>query len=99
VDTGTNVNLIEPRLAGTIGMNATFRVDLASASGKTLISGTDGSEIELGSVIANSQRFLFSRLEAIHNVLPDVQGVLGHFPDSITCSTSAASASSSGNRT
>lgn len=79
IDTGTNVNLIESRLAKAIGMTATFQVDLASAAGKVAMPGTDGNGIELGPVKANGQKFLFSRLDAIHNLMPDVQGVLGQW--------------------
>jgi hypothetical protein len=79
VDTGANVNLIENGLARTIGMHATFQVDLASAAGKTLMLGSDGNEVNFDSVKANGQKFLFSGLEAIHRCLPDVQGVLGQW--------------------
>ncbi len=78
LDTGTNVNLIETGLARKIGMNATFEVDLASATGKTALPGRDGNEVELGPVKANDQKFLFSGMTAMHS-LPDVQGVLGQW--------------------
>jgi hypothetical protein len=79
IDTGTNVNLIESRLAKAIGMAATFQADLASGTGKTRLPGNDGNEIEVGPVKANGQKFLFSRLDAIRNQMPDVQGVLGQW--------------------
>ena len=79
VDTGANVNLIETGLARKIGMNATFQVDLASSAGKTATQGSDGNEVALDAVKAGGQKFLFSGLEAIHNSLPDVQGVLGEW--------------------
>jgi hypothetical protein len=77
VDTGTNINLIEPRLARTIGMNATFQDEVASPAGMTRLPGSDGNEIELGPVKAHEQRFAFSG--AVHSLLPDVQGVLGQW--------------------
>src|SRR3984957_11016857 len=79
VDTGTNVNLIDTNLARSIGLNATFHVDLASAAGKTLAMGSDGNEVALDSVNAGGQKFLFSGLEAIHNFSSDIQGVLGEW--------------------
>jgi hypothetical protein len=79
LDTGTNVNLIEKRLAGTIGMNAAFHTDLESAAGKTRIGGSDANEVELGPEKANGQKFLYSGLEAIHSLFPDVRGVLGQW--------------------
>jgi len=77
IDTGTNVNLIDPGLASAIGMNATFRDDLATPAGETLLPGSDGNEIGLGPVKAGSQKFLLS--DAVHKLLPDVQGVLGQW--------------------
>jgi hypothetical protein len=79
VDTGSNVNLIEIGIARKIGMNATFLVDLASAAGKIPTSGSDGNEVVLASVKADEQKFLFTRLDAIHQTSPDVQGVLGQW--------------------
>jgi hypothetical protein len=78
VDTGTNVNLIETGLARKIGMSATFEVELASAAGNVAMPGSDGNQVELGQAKANEQRFLFSRMAAMHS-LPDVQGVLGQW--------------------
>jgi len=79
VDTGSNVNLIEAGLARKIGMNAKFQVDLASSSGKTPMGGSDGNEVALGPAKAGGQKILFSGLEAVHNRMPDVQGVLGQW--------------------
>jgi hypothetical protein len=59
IDTGTNVNLIETRLAKSIGMNAAFQVDFASSVGKSLLQGSDGNEVQLDSIKANRQEFLF----------------------------------------
>jgi hypothetical protein len=79
LDTGTNVNLIETGIAKKIGMNATFQVDLASAAGKVPASGSDGNKVALDPVKADDQKFVFSRLDAIHDVSADVQGVLGQW--------------------
>jgi hypothetical protein len=79
LDTGTNVNLIDATLARKIGMTDTFQVNLASAAGSTSTRGNDGNEIALDSVKADNQKFLLSSLDAIHNVSPDVQGVLGEW--------------------
>ncbi len=79
IDTGTNVNLIETRLAKSIGMNSAFQVDFASSVGKTLLQGSDGNEVQVDSVKATRQEFLYSELNVIHDLLPDVQGVLGQW--------------------
>jgi hypothetical protein len=79
VDTGTNVNLIEADLAKSIGLNATFRSELATSMGVTILPGSDGIHLKLDSAIAEEQRFLFLRLEAIHQRWPDIEGVLGQW--------------------
>ncbi len=79
LDTGTNVNLIEKSLALAIGMNVSFHVELESAVGKTSVGGSDENEVELGPAKVNGQRFLYSGLESIHKLMPDVQGVLGQW--------------------
>jgi hypothetical protein len=79
VDTGSNVNMIESDLARKIGMKASFNVELASASGKIPTAGSDGNEIVLDSAHGNNQKFLFTGLEAIHRLDPDVRGVLGQW--------------------
>ena len=76
VDTGTNVNFIEADLARSIGLNATFRTPLTSSIGATSVSGGDGIAVRLDSAKAET-RFLFLRLEAIHDFAPGIQGVLG----------------------
>src|ERR1700722_4750339 len=59
VDTGTNVNLMDTNLARSIGLNATFQIDLTSAAGKSLTRGSDGNEIVLDSAKTDGQKFLF----------------------------------------
>jgi hypothetical protein len=77
VDTGTNVNLIDANLARSIGLTPTFRTKLTSSTGATPVSGGNGIEVLLDSAKAERQEFLFLPLEAIHDFLPDIQGVLG----------------------
>ncbi len=79
VDTGANVNLIEANLARSIGLKATFQTDLASAAGRVAASGSDGNQIELDGATAGSQKFLFSGLESVRSLSPDIQGVLGQW--------------------
>jgi hypothetical protein len=77
VDTGTNVNFIEANLARSIGLKATFRTQLTSSTGATSVSGGDGIEVVLDSAKAEAAQFLFLPPEAIHDITPDIQGVLG----------------------
>ena len=77
LDTGTNVNLIDPALAKTIGMAAKSDVELYSAVGTTMAMGSDDNEITLGPVHAGGQRFLLFGLDAMRGLIPDARGVLG----------------------
>jgi hypothetical protein len=77
LDTGTNMNLIETRLARRIGMQTTFEDVVESAVGKTSLPGSDGNLVELGTVRAEGQRFQYSGLDTIHLLWPDIHGVLG----------------------
>jgi hypothetical protein len=77
VDTGTNTNLIESRLAKKIAMRTTFSEIVESSVGKTSMPGSNGNVVELGPVRAEQQRFQYSDLDALHMVWPDIRGVLG----------------------
>ena len=77
IDTGTNMNLIEARLAKKIAMRTTFSEVVESATGKTVMPGSDGNVVELSPVRAEQQRFQYSDLDTLHLVWPDVRGVLG----------------------
>ena len=79
VDTGTNVNLIETKLARSIGLVASFRTELASSTSIVVVPGCDGIEVALDSVKADAQKFLFSGLEAPRKRWADIQGVLGQW--------------------
>jgi hypothetical protein len=77
VDTGSQVNMLDPRIARKAGLKATFHVDVASALEVVKVSGGDNLEVSLGGVKADKQRFLFSGMEDVRNFSPDIQGVLG----------------------
>ena len=79
LDTGTNVDLIEVNLAGSIGLTSTFRTQLASSTGLQAAPGADGIEVAVDSVKEELQRFLFLPLDAIQHRWSDVQGVLGQW--------------------
>lgn len=77
LDTGTNVNLIETKLAQSIGLTATFQSELVSTTAVTSVPGGDGFEVALDSARADKQQFLFLGMEPVRERWPDVQGVLG----------------------
>ena len=77
VDTATTSNHIEPRLARSIGLVATFRTELTSSVGATTATGTDGVEVQLDRARADRQMFLFTGMDVVHHLLPGIQGILG----------------------
>jgi hypothetical protein len=79
LDTGSNVNLIETKLASSIGLAPTFQVALASSGGSTQLPGAEGQQIRVDSTEADGQMILLSDLKEIKRAFPDVQGVLGQF--------------------
>jgi hypothetical protein len=76
IDTGANVNLIEADLAQSIGLTATYKTELASSTGVTVVPGSKGNEVSLDSLEVQHQEFLYIRL-AFHDRWPDIQGLLG----------------------
>jgi len=77
VDTGATLNTIDPKLAQSIGIMATFHTQLTSSTGVTPASGSEGLEVRLGPVTAGDQVFLFTGMEAVQKLSSDIQGVLG----------------------
>jgi hypothetical protein len=77
VDTGATLNTIDPKLAQSVGLAVTFHTQLASSTGVTSASGSDGCEVRLGVVRADNQVFLFTGMEAVRTLSSDIQGVLG----------------------
>jgi len=77
VDTATTSNHIDAALARSIGLKATFRSELASSAGVIQVQGCNGVEVTLESVRADGQQFVFAGMEVVHQIAPDVQGILG----------------------
>jgi hypothetical protein len=77
VDTGSNVDLIEAGLAASIGLETNYRNELSSAAGSTPVVGSAENTIQLGSTVANRQLFIFSDLQSLHHLSPEIRGVLG----------------------
>jgi hypothetical protein len=77
LDTGTQLNHLDPKLAKSIGLKATLRVDVISAFAVAQAPAAEGIEIALESVRAGGQRMVFSDLETVHRLGFDIKGVLG----------------------
>jgi len=77
VDTATSANHIEPALARSIGLVATYRTPLTSSVGKILAMGSDQVQVELGDVRAENLHFLFAGMDVVHQLAAGIQGILG----------------------
>ena len=77
MDTGTQANEIDRELARSIGLQLEYRVELATATGTTLVGGGRGIEVALGSVRASNAEFLYPDLRGVRLVSADIQGILG----------------------
>jgi aspartyl protease len=77
LDTGTQLNHLDPKLAKSIGLKATIRVEVISAFAVIQAPAAEGIEIALESVRAGGQKMVFSDLEAVHQLGFDIKGVLG----------------------
>ncbi len=77
LDTGTQLNHLDPKLAKSIGLRASLRVEVISAFAVAQAPAAEGIEIALESVKAGAQRLVFSDLETVHRLGYDIKGVLG----------------------
>ncbi len=77
LDTAAESNQLDATIARKLGFNPTFQVEVVTASGLTYVPGAHLPEVSLASATAHEQEFLFSNLEGIHQLSPDIQGVLG----------------------
>jgi hypothetical protein len=77
LDTGAELNHLDPSVARSIGLRPTFRTELGTATGSKVVTGAENLELTIGSERAAGQTFLFAGFETVHLVYPDVQGVLG----------------------
>ena len=77
VDTGATLNHVDPRVARAIGVTTTFETEMRTAAGTTHASGTSGIDVALGPARVEGQTFLFVGLEVLHQISPDIEGVLG----------------------
>jgi len=77
LDTGAQTNQVEAALARRLGLVPSYQVVLATASGTTRVPGGRVAEVTLGEATAADQELLFTSLDGVHALAPDIQGVLG----------------------
>jgi Aspartyl protease len=68
VDTGEQGNQVDASIARRLGFLPTYRVELASVTGTTIVSGGLVAEISLGSATAVNQEVLFTSLEGTNGL-------------------------------
>src|ERR1700743_2662780 len=59
VDTATSLNHMEPRLAHSIGLVATYRTQLTSSLGTVVVEGSDSAEVMVGAAHAEGTKVSF----------------------------------------
>ena len=77
LDTGAQTNQVDAALARKLALTATFQVELETASGVTHARGGRVNQVSLGSAAASNQEFLFTNLDGLHTLSPDLRGILG----------------------
>jgi hypothetical protein len=77
LDTGQQGNQVDASIARRLGLLPAYRVELASITGTTIVSGGLVGEISLGSATAFNQELLFTSLEGATGLGAGINGILG----------------------
>jgi hypothetical protein len=77
LDTGAQTNQVDVSLARKLGLTATLQVELETAAGATRTKGGRVGRVSLGPAEAVDQEFLFTNLDGLHALSPDLRGILG----------------------
>jgi len=77
VDTGTQTNEVDRKLARSIGLQPEYQLELATTAGASLVGGGRGIEVALSSVRGGDEEFLYTDLRGVRQVSANIQGVLG----------------------
>jgi Aspartyl protease len=78
IDTGAEVNLVDPEVARSVKLKSTYTTDVVTPVGRKSATGTSGVSVSLGPLTATHQSFLFDRMISVHAGFGTaVQGVLG----------------------
>jgi hypothetical protein len=77
LDTGTQLNHLEPSLAKSIGLRADLKVDVISAASVVQAPAAGNVEITLDTATAGGQTVVLTRLESLETLGSGIRGVLG----------------------
>ena len=77
IDTGAQTNQVEAGLAKELGLRPSFQVELDTSAGATNVPGGSIENVTLGTAEAAHQEFLFSNLDGVHALSPEIRGILG----------------------
>jgi len=77
IDTGAQTNQLDKVIADRLDLKPTFRAEMATIAGSTLVPGGRVARVTLGAATASDQEFLFSGLDGVHKLSTTIQGVIG----------------------
>jgi hypothetical protein len=78
LDTGTQTNLLDSELASTLGLRSSAeQYGLYTPSGQSIVQGGRVGKVDLGSMEAVDQEFLFTSFKVKPTLPQDVRGILG----------------------
>jgi len=77
LDTGAQTNQLQAGLVRELGLQASFQVALDTAAGTMRVKGGRVDSLSLGTAVAMNQELLFTSLDEVHALLPEIQGVVG----------------------
>lgn len=77
VDTGSQPNEVDLKLARSIGLQPDYQVEVVTPAGSTFVHAGRGMEVTLGSVRAGNEEFLYTDLRGVRQLSANIQGVLG----------------------
>jgi hypothetical protein len=88
LDTGSQTNHIDSRLARKLELHATLKTGLYTPSGQAIVDAGRVSKVSLGSMEAIDQEFLFISFDGQNTLPQDIQRILGqeflaHFDDTL----------------
>jgi hypothetical protein len=77
LDTGSAINQLGQELAKELGAAPSFQAGLTTVAGTIDHVGGVVDAVRLGPVVVRDQKFLFSTLDNVHILAPEIDGVLG----------------------
>ena len=77
LDTGSQANFIDRKVAAQVGLAPNHRVDVQTRTGNVVLTGVDNVTITVGDAVQAGQELLISPLDAVHRLSMSIDGILG----------------------